>query len=217
MEQRVSEAEQDSMLARAAQGDAHAWRELVHQYTGRVYGLIYRQCRNADLAEEITQATFVKVVSHLGDYKESGRFEPWLFRIAMNLLRDEMRRQKRQARTMDTTGDDAGEASTALWQTAQQGAALASREGDDPFEHVARQEQVRFLQQAVASLGEADREILYLRHTAGLSFPEIAESLGQPLGTVLARGHRALAKVKKLMFGLDGDSSTESEQQSKER
>ena len=55
------------------------------------------------------------------------------------------------------------------------------------------------LKQAIETLPEADREVLHLRHTAGLSFAQIAETLDQPLGTVLARGHRALGKLKKRM------------------
>ncbi len=87
----------DQTLRAAIEGDQSAWRELVESYSGRVYGLLLRQCRNAELAEEITQATFVKIVSKLPDYDEQGRFEWWLFRIAINRLRDEMRRRKRQA------------------------------------------------------------------------------------------------------------------------
>ena len=74
-----------------------------------------------------------------------------------------------------------------------------------PAELVSQGEEIEILKSAVAELNEADREILYLRHTAGLSFAEIATSLGQPLGTVLARGHRALGKLRKLLEerGLD--------------
>ncbi len=62
-------------------------------YSGRLYALLVRQCGDGELAEEITQATFVKVVTQIGRYREQGKFEPWLFRIAMNQLRDEMRRR----------------------------------------------------------------------------------------------------------------------------
>jgi RNA polymerase sigma-70 factor (ECF subfamily) len=62
------------------------------------------------------------------------------------------------------------------------------------------------LRRAVARLPEADQQILTLRHTAGLSFAQIAETLGEPLGTVLARGHRALAKLKKLIEKQENES-----------
>ncbi len=197
----------DSVLARAAAGDSDAWATLVASYSKRVYGLLVRQCSDRELAEEITQATFVKVVGHIGLYREQGKFEPWLFRIAMNRLRDEMRRRGRQARTMDMsggsgTGSDGGSTPSA-WQAVQSKIVNAgSDEGsdnEDPAERVSRAEQVERLKRAIDSMSESDRAVLQLRHTAGLSFAQIAQTLEEPLGTVLARGHRALAKLKKLM------------------
>lgn len=197
----------DSVLARAAAGEADAWTALVATYSKRVYGLLARQCGDRELAEEITQATFVKVVGHIGLYREQGKFEPWLFRIAMNRLRDEMRRRGRQARTMDMSGSGGnsgeGGGGASAWQAVQQkvveAGATEGSDSEDPAERVSRAEQVERLQRAIDSMGEADRTVLQLRHTAGLSFAQIAETLEEPLGTVLARGHRALAKLKKLM------------------
>lgn len=198
----------DQTLALAAQGDADAWRDLVEAYTRRVYGLVLRQCSDRELAEEITQATFVKIVTKLGDtqgYEERGKFEAWLFRIAMNLLRDEMRRRKRQARPMDMSpgtgrsGED-GRAEASEWAAAQdQLAPRGAVEWPDPGDAASTAEQVELLRQAIATMTPADQEILYLRHTAGLSFAQIAQTLGQPLGTVLARGHRALGKLRQLL------------------
>ncbi len=196
----------DSLLAAAGSGDADAWRDLVDRFGKRVFALLVRQCGDRDLAEEITQATFVQIATHLSGYQEQGRFEPWLFRIAMNQLRDEMRRRKRHARPMDMTGgrgEDERGGDTAAWQMAQENA-VSDAEGsdhEDPADRVSRAEQVAIVQKAIASMSEADRTIIQLRHTAGLSFAEIAENLGEPLGTVLARGHRALAKLKKLLAG----------------
>ncbi len=102
----LAEAKLKDTLRDAAAGDAEAWRQLVSAYTPRVFGLLVKQCGDRDLAEEITQATFVRIVSKLEGYVEQGRFEPWLFRIAMNRLRDEMRRRKRQARPM--SGESGG-------------------------------------------------------------------------------------------------------------
>lgn len=218
MAERASEPPLDKMLALAAGGDAEAWRALVEAYTKRVYALLVRQCGDRELAEEITQATFVKVVAKIGDYREQGKFEPWLFRIAMNGLRDEMRRRKRQARPMDMSGGS-GEADSgaapgggSAWAVAE--GKLRDRAGGGgsldasdtaPFERVSRAEQVELLRAAIARLGPADREILALRHTAGLSFAQIAQTLDEPLGTVLARGHRALGKLRKLLAGDEED------------
>ncbi len=190
----------DVTLAQAAGGDSAAWRVLVEGYSKRVFALVVKQCGDRELAEEITQATFVKLVGQLGKYSERGRFEPWLFRIAMNQLRDEMRRRKRQARPMDMTGAACDE--DRPWAAVEGelvNGASSRGESEEPYESVSRAEQIDRLKAAIAMLSEDDREILNLRHTAGLSFAEIAQALEEPLGTVLARGHRALGKLRKLL------------------
>ncbi len=184
------------LLKLASDGDAGAWRQLVEAYTPRIYGLMLRQCGDRELAEEMTQQTFVKLVSLLSDhgrYDEQGKFEPWLFRIAMNGLRDEMRRRKRQARPVDFGDTEDGQPDRGRVTLP------ADPDAPDPLEQVSRAEQVEQLQIAIAQMSEADQQVLHLRHTAGLSFAQIAETLDQPLGTVLARGHRALAKLRKIM------------------
>lgn len=186
----------DQVLALAAAGNENAWRSLVARYSAKVFALIFRHCRDRELAEEVTQATFVKVVSSIGRYKELGRFESWLFRIAMNQLRDEMRGRKRRA--VSASGLIDGSEVTESWLEAQ--ASISQDPSNhDPFHLVSRGEQVELLREAVGRLSETDQQVLYLRHTAGLSFAQIAESLNQPLGTVLARGHRALGKLRKLV------------------
>lgn len=195
----------EQVLKRAAQGDAQAWRLLVEGYTPRVFGLLFNRCRDKELAEELTQAAFVKIVKKIGDkggYEESGRFDAWLFRIAMNGLRDEMRRRKRQATPTDMgPGASSGrDEQSGGWSAAQQSILSGGpNPAIDPAEAVIKAEQIQQLQSAISQLSEADQEIIHLRHSAGLSFAEIADTLGQPLGTVLSRGHRALGKLKKLM------------------
>lgn len=174
----------DEMLTRAAAGDERAWRQLVEAYSGRVYGVVYRQCGDRELSEEITQSTFVKVVQKLDGYNESGRFEAWLFRIATNRLRDEMRRRKRQANTVDFTASP------------PESIGFAGRGDESPDRPLVEAERNTQLAAAVATLPEADQELLHMRYVGELSYQQIADTLEQPLGTVLARGHRALKKLK---------------------
>ena len=175
-----SGASLEETLQRAAAGDEAAWRDIVEAYTPRVFGLIRAQCGSVDLAEEITQSTFCTVVERIGRYAEVGRFESWLFRIAMNRLRDEMRRRRRQANPV--------ESETLV--------GLAGPGDDEPEVAGAGSEDVAALQGALARLSESDRQVIHLRHFTGLSFAAIAEILGEPLGTVLARQHRALKKLR---------------------
>ncbi len=174
------------MLQAAERGDAAAWRRLIEAYSGRVFSLVCHRCGNRELAEEITQATFVRVLQKLADYRQDGQFEAWLFRIALNLLRDEARRKQRQAVSVDfadTPPETIG--GPASRQTPEQG-----------LIHDERLERIRG---AVGRLPEADREILELRYSADLSFAQIAQVLDEPLGTVLARVHRALKKLRQML------------------
>ena len=187
----MGEAETDvrAVIAGAAAGDERAWRDLLGLYARRVFALVRSRCRDDELAEEIAQSVFVTVAERFGAgrYDERGSFEPWLFRIAMNRLRDEMRRRARRAEPTDPSVLAESEAA------GDPGPALApGRAGEGPAD-------LAPLRRAVARLGDADRETVELRHHAGLSFQQIADLLEEPLGTVLARHHRALKKLKAFM------------------
>ena len=202
----MTQAEQGvpALVARAAAGDDDAWTDLVAKYSGRVYGLMLSRCRDADLAEELTQETFVKLVNHLtkpagrasgGRYDEQGQFTAYLLRIAMNTLRDELRRRGRGAIPMAEVPD----ASTPR--------AGSQRRRDEGWEVLSDRERGEAVRAAVAGLPEADREVLHLRHTAGLTFAQIAATLDQPLGTVLARGHRALKKLRAQLAWMEAEDA----------
>lgn len=176
------------VLQAAISGDEAAWSRLVEDFSPRVYRVVVAQCRNPELAEEVTQSTFCTVVAKLSDYTELGRFEAWLFRIAMNRLRDEMRRRSRQALPM---ADDTLRA-----------LAPAAEAGDSPAEG---EEVLDRLHRAMADLPEPEQQVLHLRHVAEMSFKTIAEVLDQPLGTVLARHFRAIKKLRERL----GESSVD--------
>jgi RNA polymerase sigma-70 factor (ECF subfamily) len=177
-------AEFEQQLVRAAAGDSAAWRVVVNAFAPRVHGLLRAQCRDDELAEEITQSTFCTIATKLGSYIENGRFEAWLFRIAMNRLRDEMRRRARQARTMD------GEAFKRV---------AGASNNESGFVSVEVRDQLRL---ALSRMSEADREIIDLRHIGGLSFKALSDFYEEPVGTLLARHHRALKKLKAMLVEL---------------
>ncbi len=166
----------------AAQGDAQAWLLVVEEYSPRVFALLRARCRDADLAEEITQAVFCTVAERLGAYFESGHFESWVFRIAMNRLRDELRRRKRQAVSVEHEALDSNPS-------------RAGKSGYQPPDTDAR----RALETAMESLSEADRLLIDLRYTGAMAFQRISDLLGEPVGTLLARHHRAVAKLREIL------------------
>jgi RNA polymerase sigma-70 factor (ECF subfamily) len=142
-----SPGELERLLKFAANGDSTAWRAIVALYAPRVFGIVRAQCRDDELSEEIVQSTFCTLAAKIASYVESGRFESWLFRIAMNRLRDEMRRRSRQARS------STDEAFVGMPDTRERGGRGLAPEVRSKLEL------------ALARLSESDREIIDLRHT----------------------------------------------------
>ena len=200
------QGELSAVLAAAARGDESAWREVVARYARRVFARAKSRVRSPELAEEVTQAVFAKVATTLGSggYTEVGRFESWLFRIAMNRVRDEARRSSRHATPTDPTSL-AGLGPAIGVEPSQNGAAIDPRA-------------LGALRGALGELPDADREVIELRHHGQMSFKAMADLLGEPLGTLLARHHRALRKLRAIIeesaagdaagtFGLSSEST----------
>jgi RNA polymerase sigma-70 factor, ECF subfamily len=174
----------EETLRLAADGDEDAWRLVVDVYGPRVFALVRAQCGDPELAEEITQSAFCTIAAKIGSYAELGKFEAWIFRIAMNRLRDEMRRRRRQARPVED------QALTGLAGPAEN--PQLPGEGVEPAE-------LRALRDGLSQLSEHEQRIIHLRWHGLLSFKQIAETLEQPLGTVLARHHRALKRLREIL------------------
>jgi len=182
----VDSAGLDRLLQRARKRDAQALEKLVDMYSSRVFGMLYRLTGSREAAEDLLQETFLRVVRMIGNYQHAGRFESWLFRIAANLARDHARRGRRrgQRATLEGSERDGAGAVPAVDPRTDPGARLLEREAGER------------LNACLHELPEMDREIIVLRHFSGLSFREIADVLEIPLGTALARAHRALRRLR---------------------
>ncbi len=182
------------LVKRAATGEEDAWRGLVDAYSRRVFAMARSRLHDDDLAEEITQSVFVTVATKLcqDGYNEQGRFEPWLFRITMNRVRDEFRRRGRHARPTDPSH--------------LQDARIQNANNHNDSKPI----NAAPLRAAIEQLNDTDREIIELRHHGQLSFKQISEILNQPVGTLLARHHRALKKLKAFMTPQSESSETQS-------
>ncbi|MDG2095806.1 MAG: sigma-70 family RNA polymerase sigma factor [Phycisphaerales bacterium] len=175
------------VLHAAIGGDEAAWSRIVNDFSPQVFRVVLAQCRDPELAEEVTQSTFCTVVNKLSDYTELGKFESWLFRIALNRLRDEMRRRSRQALPM---ADD-----TLRAVAPAQEVSVSATEG---------QEVLKGLHLAMSELPEPEQQVLHLRHVAQMSFKAIADVLDEPMGTVLARHFRAIKRLRERLGSPDG-------------
>ena len=154
------------LIARAQQGDRGAFGQLVRRHRGGVINVVYRMCGDANLADEAAQEAFIRAWQHLPGYRPRSPFRNWLYRIATNAARDALRRE---IRTVDID--------TVSVTDSTQGPQVA----------VEAQELGERGQQAVLSLPPASRAVLVLREYEGLSYKEIADTLGIPMGTVMSR------------------------------
>jgi len=168
---------------------------MVDAYSARLYGFLYRLTGHRNDAEELVQDVFVRVVRHIEGYDHDGRFEAWIFRIATNLARDRIRRFSRRPDIgqLPGVGDELG---SGIEEDRRKSAGVPR-----PDAGLEVAEDVERLQGALDQLPTAEREVIMLRHYSQLSFAEIAESMETPLGTALARAHRGLAKLRRIMDG----------------
>jgi RNA polymerase sigma-70 factor (ECF subfamily) len=180
------------LLERARRRESAALDLIVQTYSRRLFGLLVRMTDRRDQAEELLQETFLRMVRTIDTYQHSDRFESWLFRIAANLARDVRRRRRRRGPELSLAADDGGSFDDpALLDTRLPG----------PEDGIVALERREALSRGLQKLTDEQREILALRHEGELSFREIAELLNIPLGTALARAHRALQKLKAEIMG----------------
>jgi RNA polymerase sigma factor (sigma-70 family) len=165
------------------------WDEIVREHSARVYRLAFRLTGNRQDAEDLTQETFLRVFRSLSSYTP-GTFEGWLHRITTNLFLDSVRRKRRLR--MESMGDDAARIPSA-------------DDRDRPergFEHAHLDHDV---QRALDALRPEYRAAVVLCDIEGLSYEEIAVTLGIKLGTVRSRIHRARAQLRDALEHRRGD------------
>jgi RNA polymerase sigma-70 factor (ECF subfamily) len=155
-------------------------------FAPRVYGLLLRIVAKREVAEDLMQETMLRAFRALPSYRPEGKFEAWIFRIAVNLARDWIRHRPLEP----VVGlDDCQETPVGK----------ADRSAAPPEAALGARERAARVEAAVARLSAVDREVILLRYYADMPFKEIAQTTREPLGTVLARAHRALAKLGNLM------------------
>lgn len=181
------------VVRHAVIGREAAYRELISRYQRPVYSLIFRMVRNRELAEDLAQDTFVKVLNAIESYRPEYKFSSWIFKIANNAAIDHLRR--RSLDTLSLDGSPHAENSEAIEATTLQ----VSDSAESPLDEVANRELGTSIETAIASLRPEYRSCILLRHVEGRSYEEIAEILDLPLGTVKTYIHRARNELRILL------------------
>lgn len=182
------------LLDGIAAGDSTALAALYDETNGWVYGLAMRILSDHQVAEEVTLDVFVQVWQRAGSYlPERGHPGTWLMAIARNRALD-----RRRARRSRERGEE-------LAASAPGGCAECADPAPAPYEARVSSERESCVRRAIAELPEAQRTAIELAYFPGLSHAEIAERLGEPLGTIKTRIRLALRKLKDKLQSLEED------------
>jgi RNA polymerase sigma factor (sigma-70 family) len=181
----------DALIARAREGDKNAQGRLVQLWYKRIYNFAFKFFFDHDLAMEAAQKTFIAMHKNLPNLNDAARFRPWLYTIAVNYCREEMRKKK-TAKSVSLFELNPGEAENSYrWEQ--------SEERNENPEKVLRQTELSdLLQKCLMELSEEQREVVIMKEYEGLKFREIAEALNISENTVKSRMYYGLDGLKKI-------------------
>ena len=187
------------LVDRARAGDEVAFRALFERYHRRAFSLASGVVRNRDDALDVVQEAFIKAHKHIGKFEGTSSFYTWLYRIVMNLAIDHIRRTKRVKNVdfNDAVGhaesDSVGEES------------LVPRVLDEnPGRSLARKEMREHIGTALSELSDNHRAVLVMRELEGLSYEEMAQTMGCSKGTIMSRLFHARRNMQKRLLELMG-------------
>jgi RNA polymerase sigma-70 factor (ECF subfamily) len=188
---RVLSREEDIEMVNAVrEGDTIAYRGLVEKYQDRVYHMVYGMVRNREDARDITQDAFVKAYDNLQRFRLESSFYTWIYRIAMNLSIDHLRRRKRKGTT---------EFDETIANRDEHGGIDEIHNQESPSKALERKRLYDRIMTAMQDLPEDQRQVVLLRELEGLSYKEIAEVMEIPEGTVMSRLYYARRKLQKAL------------------
>ena len=186
--QQLKKLTDEQLVARYAGGDNRAFDTLLARHKTRLFNYISQMVRDRDVADDIFQETFIKVITTIkqGRYNDQGKFSAWISRIARNLVIDTFRSDKNEAAV----------------STDNENYDILNRKdlSEDTIEDALIDLQIENnLRQLVAQLPEAQREVLNMRYYNDLSFKEIADILGVSINTALGRMRYAILNLRKMI------------------
>ncbi len=177
------------LMELAQAGDAASFDQLVEAHYVAVYNTAYRMLGDADAACDATQTAFIRAFDALKSFRGASAFSTWLYRIAMNVCLDDLRRRKHQPLSLVT--EESEESSPEEREIPD--------ESDEPGAKAEQRERQVIVQQAIGRLPKDYRAIVVMYDIRGLSYQDICEALDVPLGTVKSRLNRARHALREEM------------------
>lgn len=181
----------EALMIRYQRGDQTAFAVLVRRHQGALYNFAFRQLRIPQMAEDVVQEAFVRVVQSASDFKHEARFLTWVYTIVRNLCIDNLRKHalRRHPSLDESRGDEGGP--TLGEHTADPNASTErAATGSELKERIVA---------AVDKLPDDQREVFLMREVSNLPFKEIAEITGVPENTVKSRMRYALERLQEAL------------------
>src|SRR5262245_55275878 len=175
----------EELVAKSIRGDADSFNELILRWERPIYALAYRTIGREEDARDVCQETFLRAFRALPGFRGQSKFSSWLYRIALNLCRDWLRKERRAPVVQVPEDVDLLEL------------AAASTPAEPLEDVVARHDQTRAVERAMACLSADQRTAIVLKEYHGLTFQEIADVLGCPLSTVKTRLYQGLTVLRR--------------------
>jgi RNA polymerase sigma-70 factor (ECF subfamily) len=169
------------LVEAARRGDHRAFEALVLKYQDRIYRVVQRMVGGSDAVDDLAQEVFIRAFRSIADFKGESSLYTWLYKIALNLCRNHYRTRGRRP-VHEEIGEDGS-------------ATVLEAEGGSPEDEVFRREFWEQLRRGLDELPEEQREAVVFCDLEGMSYEEMAEVMGVPIGTVrsrIFRGRRAL-------------------------
>jgi len=178
----------EDLMARVAEDDERAFTELVRRFQGRVTNLIARVLNDRESSDDLAQEVFVRVFVHRRNYRRGSKFTTWLFTIAANLAKNEIRRRVRKRNWF----------SLDALQEVLNDSAIQLADPTEGQELTLQREQLQeAIGRAIATVPEKYRVALVLRDVEGFAYEEIGQMLRVPGGTVRSRINRARGMLRR--------------------
>ena len=191
----VSATDQEIVVL-AVEGKEAAYRELIRRYERPVFSLVLRMVRDRQLAEDLSQETFIKALNAIASYRPEYKFSSWIFKIANNAAIDHLRR--RELNTLSIDGSPNATSAEDIEATALQ----VGDKSETPLAELEARELGTAIERAIGQLRPEYRSCIMLRHVEGLAYEEIAQLLDLPLGTVKTYIHRARHELRDMLTHL---------------
>ncbi|NQU66787.1 MAG: sigma-70 family RNA polymerase sigma factor [Candidatus Marinimicrobia bacterium] len=188
LEYQISDEE---LMARFQEGDINAYNQIVYRYKDKLLNFVHRFLNDIDRAEDIVQDTFMKVYTHKHSYREIAKFSTWLYTIAGNLARTELRKFKRRNTysLSDISYNDKEYEIPVI---------------KDPSLDLDKNNLGKKIQWAMNELPPDFKTMIILRDIQELSYEDISRIVGVPLGTVKSRINRGRLKLQNLLNKIGG-------------